>query len=132
MTLKGRKLNAGYYRIQYDLSGIDVPHNAQYSKNREKWVDCSDIFKNYQEFAKLFEGVGDKLMKFEKLEYVETVVYRGQSVPVFLDDYGQCFYCIFNNEEIAFGSFQCEYEDDVRHLIDYEMDKKISKHTNHK
>lgn len=131
-TVKGRELKPGYYRIRYDLSGMDYPHDAQYSETRDKWVDCEDLYKNFQEFTELFEGVGRKLMKFEKLDYVETIVYRGQSVPVFIDDYGQCFYCIFNNEEIAFGSFQCEYQDEVRHLIDYKLDKKPPKRAERK
>jgi len=125
ITVKGKKLKKGYYRITYDLSGMDYPHDAQYSKDRNEWTDCEDLYKNYQEFSELFEGVGQSLMKFERLEYVETIVYRGQCVPIFLDDYGQCFYCIFKNEEISFGSFQTEYEDDVRHLIDYELDKVV-------
>jgi hypothetical protein len=126
-TIKGKELKPGYYRITYDLSGMDYPHDAQYSEDRYKWEDCEDLFKNFQEFSELFAGVGDKMMKFEKLDYVETVVYRGQHVPVFIDDYGQCFYCIYNNEEIAFGSFQSDYEDEVRHLVDYELDYKPGK-----
>ena len=124
-TVNGKKLKRGYYRILYDLSGMDYPHDAQYSKDRYKWEDCEGLYKNLQEFNEVFGEIGEKLMKFERLEYVETIVYRGQYVPVFLDDYGQCFYCIFNNEEISFGSFQSEYEDDVRHLIDYELDNKV-------
>lgn len=126
--VNGKELKAGYYRIKYDLSGMDYPHDAQYSKDRSEWEDCEGLFKNFQEFADLFRGVGNKLMKFEKMEYVETVVYREQHVPVFIDDYGQCFYCIYNNEEVAFGSFQSDYEDEVRHLIDYELDYKPGNH----
>lgn len=106
---------------------MDYPHDAQYSEDRIEWTDCEELYKNYQEFTDLFCGVGDKLMKFEKMEYVETVVYRGQHVPVFIDDYGQCFYCIYCNEEVAFGSFQSNYEDEVRQLIDYELDYKPDK-----
>ena len=122
MIVKGRELKPGYYRITYDLSGIDCQHAAQYSPDRCKWEDCDDLFKNYQEFMSLFEEIDDGVMRFDRLEYVETIVYRGQCVPVFLDDYGQCFYCIFNNKEISFGSFQSEYEDEVRQLIDLELD----------
>ena len=134
-TIKGKELKPGYYRIIYDLSGMDYPHDAQYSKDRDNWEDCEDLYKNHQEFSELFEGVGQSLMKFERLEYVETIVYREQYVPVFVDDYGQCFYCIFNNKEISFGSFQSNYEDEVRHLIDYELDKVMKlprKSTNNK
>ena len=128
MTVKdGKKLKKGYYRITYDLSGMDYPHDAQYSKDRNEWTDCDDLYKNYQGFIELFDGIGEQTMKLERTEYCETIVYRGQYVPVFFDDYGQCFYCIFNNKEISFGSFQSEYEDEVRHLIDYELDKKPPK-----
>lgn len=123
-TIKGKKLKEGFYRITYDLSGMDYPHDAQYSKDRYEWEDCEDLYKDYEEFMDLFEGIGQNLMRFEKLEYIETIVYRGQRVPVFLDDYGQCFFCIFNNEEISFGSYQSDYEDDVRYLIDKKLDKK--------
>ena len=125
--VNGKELKAGYYRIRYDLSGMDYPHDAQYSKDRYEWEDCEGLFKNFQEFNDLFSEIGEKLMRFERCEYVETVMYRGQNVPVFLDDYGQCFYCIFNNEEVSFSSFQSEYEDNVRHLIDYELDKAAKK-----
>ena len=126
-NVNGKELKPGYYRIKYDLSGMDYPHDAQYSKDRYEWEDCEGLFKNYQEFNDLFSEIGKKLMKFERAEYVETVMYRGQNVPVFIDDYGQCFYCIFNNEEISFGSFRSEYEDDVRNLIDHELDKVVKK-----
>lgn len=126
-TIKGKELKPGYYRITYDLSGVDYPHDAQYSKDKYEWVDCDDLYKNHQEFSELFEGVGQSLMKFERLEYVETIAYRGQYVPIFLDDYGQCFYCVFNNKEIGFGSFQSDYEDEVKYLIDRELDGKMPK-----
>lgn len=125
--VNGKELKAGYYRIRYDLSGMDYPHNAQYSEDRVNWEDCEGLFKNFQEFNDLFSEIGEKLMRFERCEYVETVMYRGQCVPVFVDDYGQCFFCIFNNEEVSFGSFQSEYEDNVRHLIDYELEKVAKK-----
>ena len=125
--VNGKELKAGYYRIRYDLSGMDYPHDAQYSEDRVNWEDCEGLFKNFQEFNDLFSEIGEKLMRFERCEYVETVMYRGQCVPVFVDDYGQCFFCIFNNEEVSFGSFQSEYEDNVRHLIDYELEKVAKK-----
>lgn len=123
-TINGKELKPGYYRITYDLSGMDYPHDAQYSKDRCEWVDCGDLYKNYQEFMELFDGIGQKTMKLERTEYCETIVYRGQYVPVFFDDYGQCFYCIFNNKEITFGSFQSDYEEEVKCLIDHELDGK--------
>ena len=62
-------------------------------------------------------------MKLEHEEYIETIHYKGVSVPIFCDDYGQCFYCIMDNEVVSFGSFQSEYEDEVKHIIDYKLCK---------
>ena len=57
-------------------------------------------------------------MVFEKMEYIETVKYKNQLVPVFIDDYGQCFYAIYKNREIVFGAYQDNYEEEIKYLID--------------
>lgn len=62
-------------------------------------------------------------MKMEREDYVETIYYKGKAIPIFCDDYGQCFYCIMDNEVLSFGSFQTEYEDEVKSLIDHRLVK---------
>ena len=119
------KLEKGYYKYTYNLSGVDIPNCCQYSKDRYEWSDC-DAFNDLGQFQGFFENAESAPMKMEHEDYIETIRYRGYSVPVFCDDYGQCFYCIFNNEVLSFGSFQPEYEDEVKSLIDHEIDWKKS------
>ena len=116
------QLKAGYYKYIYDLTGIDLPNPCQYSKDRYDWSTC-DKFKSLGEFREFFDRLNPKPMKIEHEEYIETIHYRGVSVPVFCDDYGQCFYCIFNGEILSFGGYQTEYEDEVKSLVDYEIEK---------
>jgi len=85
------------------------------------------LFTTFSEYKEFFDKLNPRPMVMEHLEYIETIEYRGMCVPIFCDDYGQCFYCIFNNKEMAFGSFQTEYEDEVKCLIDHEIDGKVSK-----
>lgn len=53
---------------------------------------------------------------------IEIINYRGYSVPIFYDDAGQSFYCTLDNKEISFGSFNTEYEEDLKYLIDEKLD----------
>lgn len=55
-------------------------------------------------------------------ELIKNFTYRGFTYPIYLDDYGQCFYTIMDGETISFGSFNTEYEDALRHLIDKKLD----------
>lgn len=123
VEVDGIHLLAGYYRMRYNLSGIDVPHCSQFSTDRCEWRDC-ELFTTFSEYKEFFDKIEPKPLVMERLEYIETIEYRGMCVPIFCDDYGQCFYCIFNNKEMSFGSFQSEYEDEVKWLIDHEIDCK--------
>lgn len=126
MELSGKKLSAGYYRIKFTLNGTsDIENPIEYSKDRYHWEDASNIYSSIGEFQELFKEVEDDIMSFERMDYVETITYKGVNVPIFVDDYGQCFFCIYDNEVICFGSFQSEYEDDVKFLIDHKNDKKL-------
>lgn len=118
----GRHLQPGYYRYTYNLSGVvDMDRPCEYSVDRDNW-ECCGLFKSLSEFQDCFVGIDT--FKIELEDYVETITYKGVSVPVFLDDYGQCFYCIFNNKVLGFGSFQSEYEDELKDIIDYDLSKR--------
>lgn len=118
----GRHLEKGYYRYVYDLTGTtELPNPCTYSKDRREWTACG-LFHGLGEFQDFFEKVEPSPMKIEREDYVETITYRGISVPIFCDDYGQCFYCIMDNKAISFGSFQTEYEDETMALIDHKID----------
>lgn len=123
VDVDGLHLLAGYYKYTYDLTGVELPEPCQFSSDRFNWSECQ-LFNGLGEFQEFFEKVNPKPMKIEREDYIETIHYKGVSVPIFCDDYGQCFYCIFNGETMAFGSFQSEYENEVKHLIDYEESKK--------
>lgn len=62
----------------------------------------------------------------ERMEYVETISYRGVSVPIFLDDAGQCFFCIWKGREESFGTFVFDYEDQVRCMIDHDLSGRVT------
>lgn len=123
----GLHLLAGYYKYTYDLTGEEKSDpSCHFSADRYNWSECS-LFNNLGEFQEFFEKIEPTPMKLEHEEYIETIHYRGMSVPIFCDDYGQCFYCILDNEIVSFGSFQPEYEDEVKHLIDWKIDEKKKK-----
>ena len=112
----GISIHGGYYRVNYNLSGTKVEHACQYSKDRIHWEDTT-LYKNISEFRDIFDSVEDGMV-FEKMEYIETIKYKNQLVPVFIDDYGQCFYAIYKNMEIVFGAYQYNYEEEIKYLID--------------
>ena len=123
VEIDGIHLIPGYYKMRYTLSGEELPHCSQFSSDRCEWQDC-ELFSTFSEYKEFFLKLNPAPMRMEREDYVETIYHKGKAVPVFLDDYGQCFYCIFNNKEMAFGSFQAEYEDEVKWLIDHEIDGK--------
>lgn len=127
MTYKLEKtengLNPGYYRYAYKLSGNPVERPCTFSTDNFTWEDCGK-FSSYSDFREFFERIKPSPMAFDTMDYVETITYMGLSVPIFCDDYGQCFYCIFNNEVVSFGGFQTEYEEDVKWMIEREVQKR--------
>ena len=120
-ALAGMVVASGFYKYKYALDGgIEIDSPCEFSKDRVRWEKCN-LFGSLGEFQEFF-GKFDT-MKIEREEYVETITWRDVSVPVFLDDYGQCFYCIYNGRVLSFGSFQDGYEDEIRELIDSEYEK---------
>lgn len=67
------------------------------------------------EILKISSGTQDS-------NFVETYTYRGISVDIFNDDYGQQFYCTLFGEEVGFGAFNLDYRDDLEYLIDEKLD----------
>lgn len=116
ITHNGVSIPAGYYRVNYKISGRPVEHACQYSKDRAHWEDTI-LYKSFSEFRDLFDDIEDGML-FEKMEYIETIKYKNHLVPVFIDDYGQCFYAIYKNQEIVFGSYNGNYEEEIKYLID--------------
>lgn len=67
------------------------------------------------EILKISSGTQDS-------NFVETYTYRGISVDIYNDDYGQQFYCTLFGEEVGFGAFNLNYREDLEYLIDEKLD----------
>ena len=67
------------------------------------------------EILKISSGTQDS-------NFVETYEYRGISVDIYNDDYGQQFYCTLFGEEVGFGAFNLNYREDLEYLIDEKLD----------
>lgn len=67
------------------------------------------------EILKISSGTQDS-------NFVETYTYRGISVDIYNDDYGQQFYCTLFGEEVGFGAFNLNYREDLKYLIDEKLD----------
>ena len=112
-------LKAGYYKYVYDLAN-QISSPCEYSADRNEWTQC-ERFNTLAAFQDFFQKLNPEPIRLEREDYIETIYYRGQAVPVFCDDYGQCFYCIYDNKVVSFGSFQTEYEDEVKSLIEHDL-----------
>ena len=53
---------------------------------------------------------------------VSIITYRGFVVPIYSDDPGQQFYCKLDDEEIGFGAYNMNYQEDLKYLIDRKLD----------
>ena len=96
----------------------------EYAKDRDgDWEPCG-YFATPEEFTSMFDLVSEPVATMENMDYVETMTYKGVLVPVFYDDYGQCFYCIYKGNELSFGTFNGDYENELKDIIDHDMDKK--------
>ena len=62
----------------------------------------------------------------EKPEYIFE--YRGKQVPVYLDEPGQQFYIIWEGHELGLGSYNVNYEEDIKYLIDLAHDKVLEEY----
>lgn len=54
----------------------------------------------------------------KKEEYVKTLIVKGQKVEAGLDDYGQCYFFEYENEngkiqEVCCGSYNPNYEEEI-------------------
>ena len=124
VDVDGLHLLAGYYKYSYDLTGIELPTPCQFSSDRYNWSECS-MFNGLGEFQEFFDDkVDPEPMKIEHEEYIETIHYKGGSVPIFCADSGQCFYCIYDNKVLVCGSYQSEYEEEGKAISEMNLKKK--------
>lgn len=58
----------------------------------------------------------------KKNEVIDTLEYRGYHVDFYNDDFGQQVYTYFDGEEIGFGTYNFNYKDDMKYIIDNKLD----------
>lgn len=63
-------------------------------------------------------------LKFSAIEGepVTIINYRGYELGIWNDDAGQQFYTYINDDEIGFGSFNTDFQDDLEFLVDMRLD----------
>ena len=60
----------------------------------------------------------------------QLVKYKGFTVKLLDDDYGQQFYFYFNGKEYSCGAFNCYPEEEVRSVIDYYLKENNNESSN--
>ncbi len=60
--------------------------------------------------------------KDSKDDLVGEVEYRDYKVLIYMDDYGQQYYCKIDNEEIGFGAYNTWWLEDLLSIIDNKLD----------
>jgi len=58
----------------------------------------------------------------EETRFIETIEYRGYKVDIYCDYAGQSFFCNLDGEEINFGSYNVDFEEDLKFVIDTKLD----------
>lgn len=49
--------------------------------------------------------------------------YRGYEIFFWIDDYGQQMFTLWKDKEIGFGAYNSLYKEDMKYLIDKELNK---------
>jgi len=52
----------------------------------------------------------------------EVFRYRGYELGIWADDPGQCLFTIWHDQEVTFGTYNLNYEEDCKALVDAELD----------
>jgi len=55
-------------------------------------------------------------------EIADSLDYRGEHVDFYMDDYGQQFYTVYDGGEISFGTYNKNYKEDMKYIIDRKLD----------
>lgn len=56
-------------------------------------------------------------------EPISVLNYRGYEIGFWNDDCGQQVFTVWEDKELGFGSYNYNYEDDMKYLIDEKLDK---------
>ena len=93
------------------------------SKAKKALLDY--IWKNFEEYIPNF-GSDEPSAYERKFCYHTTYTYRDIPVEIFSDDNGQCFYFYYKGKSYGCGSFNPDYEEVVKYVIDHDLDDIIN------
>ena len=49
---------------------------------------------------------------------VDVVKYRGKKIKVYIDDYGQCYYFLYNGKSYSCGTYNIDYLGEIVTIVD--------------
>lgn len=55
-------------------------------------------------------------------EPFKTIIYRGQTIDFYDDDYGQCVYFYYKGREYSCGTYNLDYENEMNYIVDRDLD----------
>lgn len=97
-----------------------VQNRMKKSKARDKLIEYLDT--HYKDYLPRFGTI--EPTEYEKKHcYCSTFRYRDIDVDIFDDDYGQQFYFYYKGSSYSCGSFNPDYEECVKYVIDKDLDE---------
>lgn len=54
---------------------------------------------------------------------VAKVKYRGKRIKVYADDYGQCYYFLYNGKSYGCGTYNSDYLGEIVSVVDGDLDR---------
>lgn len=112
--INGKELESIKSNTETNIETIEAGIDELFSYTISNWASDSTNYDAYN-YTWKYADVEDK-------DSVTTIEYRGFSVPVYIDEVGQSYYCKFDGEEVSFGSFNTSFIDDIHYLVDEKLD----------
>lgn len=112
--INGKELESIKSNTETNIETIEAGIDELASYTISNWASDSTNYDAYN-YTWKYTDVEDK-------DSVTTIDYRGFSVPVYIDEVGQSYYCKFDGEEVSFGSFNTSFIDDIHYLVDEKLD----------
>ena len=94
-----------------------------YNSNRRWFSSLKYLCEDFPKFKPLSEEESKLYLNDKKEEASFKLEYRSNIIPIWIDDYGQQFYAIFNNHIVWTGSYPTFPEiiisDQIDNILDY-------------
>lgn len=56
---------------------------------------------------------------------IDVVKYRGKRIKVYIDDYGQSYYFLYNGKSYGCGTYNVDYLGEIVDVVDDDLDEKF-------